>query len=813
MRRLYRPLKYVLGTLIGLGILWRLAQGCFLRIIRGKSCEWQPALAYVDTHYPWIVLFLFVLGGLTWFARRDYRRDQVGRSFDLLKPANELNPKDLGFRAAKSEEETELEEHVALNQRPFYESTYVSRLAVLYERRAKNNPQPYYDEDDLVDSLCEGKGFVLIGPPADGKTRTLYEIVRHMDDYEVLRLKADEKIPQEGDLSLLLKGKRIVLLLDDLSNPKYREPDLLELARRLRECEVPWVIASTCQDGSELMRVQTELGRLFDGISLMLWLVAPTAHQKRQLAESIWDKPWDPERSDDYPTLGSIAMAEAMATMRRRFNVLLHEHREQAHTLRALKLLVHAGVLPYTHERLRAVLKHEQLFRRRDPPLHQTLENLAGQAFLRSGSQEPIQPESAYLRYVVTYTPGKEPEDDFPKLADVLEGMADTEGLFKLGTTYALYLDNYEEARTSFERAVRLRSGDPQTLLSKGEALLRLGKRQARSAAFEEAAKSFEESLNSTKEAIRLKPDYPEAWCNKANALIEMGLRQSAFSGVSEVAPDPFFEEALNASQEAIRLTPYYPEAWFNKGQALLFLGIWKSTSAEPEETEDMFREALNAYDEATRLRPDYTEAWLGKSRVWLQFPGYSSEALEACEEAIRFKRDNASAWDTKSKALYHLGRHQESVDASKEAIRLRPNDPHFWFNLGNGLIALAKQQNATNSFHVASATFEEAINACEEAIRLKRDFPQAWFDKIVALDFLERDEEALSVSEEALRLWPEDPNFWFQKGVALGRLGRRDEAVQLLCRVWHERSRCSVRVGTVADFLREFGGDPGDCQ
>jgi hypothetical protein len=307
VRRLYKPLKYVLGTLIVLGILWPLAQGCFLGAIRGEGCKWQPVLAFVDTYYPWIVLFLFMLGGLTWFARQAYRRDQIGSSFDLFKPANKLHPKDLGFRVVKPEEEIELEEHSALNLRPFYESTYVPRLAVLYERRAEKNPEPYYDEDDLLDSLREGKGFVLIGTPADGKTRTLYEIVRHMDDYEVLRLKADEKIPKKADLSLLLKGRRVVLVLDDLSNPKNREPDLLEFGRRLSECEVPWVVASTCQDGPELTRVQTELGRLFDHISLKLWLVAPTPQQKGQLAESIWDKPWDPKRSDDYPTLEQLA--------------------------------------------------------------------------------------------------------------------------------------------------------------------------------------------------------------------------------------------------------------------------------------------------------------------------------------------------------------------------------------------------------------------------------------------------------------------------------------------------------------------------
>jgi hypothetical protein len=118
VRRLYKPLKYVLVTFILLGVLWPLAQGCFLGAIRGEGCKWQPVVAFVDTYYPWIVLF-FVLGGLTLFARQDYRRGQVGSSFDLLKPANELHPKDLGFRVVKPEEETELRRTLCSKRTPF----------------------------------------------------------------------------------------------------------------------------------------------------------------------------------------------------------------------------------------------------------------------------------------------------------------------------------------------------------------------------------------------------------------------------------------------------------------------------------------------------------------------------------------------------------------------------------------------------------------------------------------------------------------------------------------------------------------------
>jgi hypothetical protein len=74
VRRLYKPLKYVLVTFIVLGVLWPLVQGCVLGAIRREGCKWQPVVAFVDTYYPWIVLFFFVLGGLTWVARQDYRR-------------------------------------------------------------------------------------------------------------------------------------------------------------------------------------------------------------------------------------------------------------------------------------------------------------------------------------------------------------------------------------------------------------------------------------------------------------------------------------------------------------------------------------------------------------------------------------------------------------------------------------------------------------------------------------------------------------------------------------------------------------------
>jgi hypothetical protein len=65
---------------------------------------------------------------------------------------------------------------------------------------------------------------------------------------------------------------------------------------------------------------------------------------------------------------------------------------------------------------------------------------LAEQAFIRRPAlQDPTQPEPGYLQgNVVAYIERKTSEDDFPTLADMLERIANAEGLFYLANTYAL---------------------------------------------------------------------------------------------------------------------------------------------------------------------------------------------------------------------------------------------------------------------------------------------------------------------------------------------------------------------------------------
>lgn len=311
-----------------------------------------------------------------------------------------------------------------------------------------------------------------------------------------------------------MRGQGAVVLLDDLSRYKARQESLSELGRRLDECDIPWAVASTCQDGPELETVQRELGRLYDAIGLKLWLNRPTQEQKRELAEGIWSEAWNPDESDDYPTLGYIAMAGAMETMKRRFEDLSRNHPELADTLRALKLLDYAGI-PYTNKRLQLVLKHEQLFRHKDLDLPRSLLALEDRGFLRPGGTDPIQPEPAYLRSnVVKYTPGTEPENDLDTLADVLEESRDYEGMFALARACAGHLEAPERAIVLFDRIHQLQPDNPKALSNKGNALDDLGR--------------YEEALEAYSETLRIKPDDLIALNNKSRLLDKMGLREEA---------------------------------------------------------------------------------------------------------------------------------------------------------------------------------------------------------------------------------------------------------------------------------------------
>lgn len=131
--------------------------------------------------------------------------------YELFKEATKLQPEDLGFQR------TNPGEIVNPGFRPYHD-TYIARKAIPYDQRNKGNPENIYLEKDLIQSLKEFRSLLLIGKPTDGKTRTLYEIIRQLPQVIVIKIKPDQE-PDECALKLL-KNKNVLWLMDDLHTLK-----------------------------------------------------------------------------------------------------------------------------------------------------------------------------------------------------------------------------------------------------------------------------------------------------------------------------------------------------------------------------------------------------------------------------------------------------------------------------------------------------------------------------------------------------------------------------------------------------------------
>jgi tetratricopeptide (TPR) repeat protein len=607
------------------------------------------------------------------------RQHRLQGEFRVFKPATELLPEDLDFRIPT------LGDPRKLLNRP-YDPEYIPRRLIPRDSHTSSASASSYTEQTLREALREQgatakTGFVLLGQPTEGKTRTLFEIVRGMDGYMVLRLRQDTN-PTDDAIALVRK-KKVILVLDNLQELSASSVNLLQLWGHLKEVAAGQVlIAATCRDGPELAQVaqstsNPSLTELYEGISLQLGFQPVSPEEKEQLDRSL-----DPSRDrseippGEAPTLGFIALADAIQAMSMRYKAL--QKWEEKAALQAMKLLVAAGVEPISHERLQAVLR--DIFKCGEPALGPLLADLAELDFVRHPStQDPSQPEMAYLRYAVPYSEGKQEKDDFASLQTVLVQLRDAEGLFYLGVALAA-LQRYEEALAAFNRAIALRPVDPGAWNNKGVALA--------------ALQRYEEALAAFNRAIELRPVDPEAWNNKGAALAHLQR----------------YEEALAAFNRAIELRSDDPEAWANKGVALAAL--------------QRHEEALAAYDRAIALRPDYPDAWYNKGNALAALQRYE-EALAAFNRAIALRPDYPEAWVNKGNALAALQRYEEALAAFNRAIALRPDYPEAWVNKGVALNALQRH--------------EDALAALNRALQLRPDYPNASEVKRIVLTELER--------------------------------------------------------------------------
>jgi tetratricopeptide (TPR) repeat protein len=179
------------------------------------------------------------------------------------------------------------------------------------------------------------------------------------------------------------------------------------------------------------------------------------------------------------------------------------------------------------------------------------------------------------------------------EIIDIIEHEIDDEQkaklFFGLGNLQGVRKD-YEEAISSYDKAVEIKPDYYEAWYNRGISLGNLGR--------------YEEAISSYDKAVEFKPDYHNAWYNQGISLDNLGR----------------YEEAISSYDKAVEFKPDYHQAWNNRGISLGNLG--------------RYEEAISSYDEAVEFKPDDHEAWYNKAYSY-SLQGNIEQAIENLKTAI----------------------------------------------------------------------------------------------------------------------------------------------------------------------------------
>ncbi|MBI3246888.1 MAG: tetratricopeptide repeat protein [Deltaproteobacteria bacterium] len=802
LAKLRNPLVWVWGTLlVGIGVN-------LLSNVIGESFA-----AFVRQHFPLIGSGFVLLTVVTWRAEKAHRRAEAFTHFSLLTEAHTLDPEqDLKFQSMKSGKAA-----TDPKARPFYDK-YIPRHLVAHEvlLHTKHDEPIKLQEQQLASFLRAKQSLTIIGQSREGKTRTLFEVLRLLaastttaplakqslwtklrvlwpdsGDYTVVQPILGKKIPPDHAFDIF-KGRHVIVFLNDFHHYVGSAPDLNAfceaIAGKNKDNAASWVVAATCRDGPELHAVQQATsaeGRFFHEKIRHKLRLLPVEEDAQRRLHAETGKPWN----GPYATLGDVVMEGADEEMQVRFTNLPLLCQE---VLRALKLCHAAGIRPYTTERLDAVLHH--IFKRTDWQSRDALQLLADQSFLdRHVLPDAIFPGPAHLEHLVEYPRHHgQVQPDFPLLIDALATLEDIDGLETLGRVFFANGDE-ANARACFERVA---AHQPEFI-----ATLRARADEAH------ANKRYQAAMQAWSYLLLLQPEDQNAWYEKGhNLLAHLGHPTealAAFEKSIELNPkdaDAWTKkgiclsglgrhaDAFIAYNHATALNRNHPLAWYNKGICLKAMG--------------RLADALAAFEHATTCNPNHVAAWTGKG-VCLREMGRFADALAAYERANTCDSKNTDAWYNKGVCLLDLKRFPEALAACDRVLALDPKDADAWTNKGNCLSDMGRLSDALITYNHATA--------------LNRNHPLAWYNKGICLKAMGRLADALAAYEQAIRCNPKDADVWYNKGVCLYDMGRPADALaayeQAATRnpkdadVWTNRGICLRDLGHHAEALDAHRG------
>jgi tetratricopeptide (TPR) repeat protein len=219
------------------------------------------------------------------------------------------------------------------------------------------------------------------------------------------------------------------------------------------------------------------------------------------------------------------------------------------------------------------------------------------------------------------------------------------------------FLERYQEAIASYDKALQLKPDLYQAWYNRGVALGNLG--------------HYEEAINSYDKALQFKPDCHEAWNNRGVALDVLERT----------------EEAIASYDKALQIQPESYQVWCNRGNALDDLG----------RTE----EVIASYDKALQIKPESYQVWCNRGNA-LDDLGRADEAISSYDKALQVKTDDEEAWYSRAVVLGNLGRYDEAISNYDKVIQIKPDYYQAWNNRGVALSYLGRYEDAIASYDKA---------------------------------------------------------------------------------------------------------------
>jgi len=303
------------------------------------------------------------------------------------------------------------------------------------------------------------------------------------------------------------------------------------------------------------------------------------------------------------------------------------------------------------------------------------------------------------------------------------EGMDEGEFAFSVGVVHYQNQD-FSKARTSLQRAVRLRPDHAESWAILGGSLAQL--------------KDLRDAEKACKTAISLDTKSIAAYQVLSGIRAMQGDMDSAIStlkqGIKINPGDSTLLIMLADAEKAQGGDVFFPQemvdAEENKREALTLL------------TQGNLKKALKSFKKSLKFNPNDADVWAHIGLIHVNMQKFD-EGEKAAREAIRLNESNSVAWGVLGAALGDAGKTDEAEEALTKAVKLDPNNVSNILPLG--------------FIHLQKGNLDIAQTLFEKSVKLRPKVAVAWQMLAQVYTLQGREKEAADALEKAQKFTPSE--------------------------------------------------------